>query len=115
LTQLLYENCKFSNIILKLGKRGIYSLSSQSKEEHKGYSLDSFVENLVDPVGSGDALLAYSTLSMLTTKSLLLSSIIGSFAAAIACENHGNEPIIVENMIKKISDIEKQANQYHES
>ena len=114
LTQLVYENCKFSNIILKLGKRGIYSLSKQSKEEHKGYSLDSFAENLVDPVGSGDALLAYSTLSMLVTKSLLLSSIIGSFAAAIACENHGNEPILIESMMKKISDIEKQANQYDE-
>ena len=114
LTQLVYENCKFANIILKLGKRGIYSLSKKSKQEHKGYSIDSFVENLVDPVGSGDALLAYSTLSMLVSKSLLISSIIGSFAAAIACENHGNEPILIENIMKKISDIEKQSNQYDE-
>ena len=114
LTQLVYKNCKFANIILKLGKRGIYSLSKRSKQEHKGYSIDSFVENLVDPVGSGDALLAYSTLSMLVSKSLLISSIIGSFAAAIACENHGNEPILIEDMLKKISDIEKRSNQYDE-
>ncbi len=76
-------------------------------EEHKGYSIDTFANNVLDPVGSGDALLAYSTLSILTTKSLLISSIIGSFAAAIACENNGNETITIDQLIKKISEIEK--------
>ena len=80
-----------------------------SVEEHKGYSIDSFADNVVDPVGSGDALLAYSTLSMLATKSLLLSSIIGSFAAAVACENNGNEPVLIGQLLKKISNVEKLA------
>ncbi len=107
LTQLVYESSNFKNIILKLGKKGIYSLSKTLNEEHKGYSIDTFANNVLDPVGSGDALLAYSTLSILTTKSLLISSIIGSFAAAIACENNGNETITIDQLIKKISEIEK--------
>lgn len=87
-------------------------MSKESKEEHKGYSIDSFAENVIDPVGSGDALLAYSTLTMLKTKSLLISSIIGSFAAAIACENNGNQPVVIDQLLKKISDVEKHATQY---
>lgn len=109
LTKLVHENSNFKNIILKLGKRGVYSMHKTSVEEHKGYSIDSFADNVVDPVGSGDALLAYSTLSMLATKSLLLSSIIGSFAAAVACENNGNEPVLIGQLLKKISNVEKLA------
>ena len=105
LTKLVHENSNFKNIILKLGKRGVYSMHKTSVEEHKGYSIDSFADNVVDPVGSGDALLAYSTLSMLATKSLLLSSIIGSFAAAVACENNGNEPVLIGQLLKKISNV----------
>lgn len=112
LTKLVHENSNFKNIILKLGKRGIYAMSKELKEEHKGYSVDSFADNVIDPVGSGDALLAYSTLTMLKTKSLLTSSIIGSFAAAIACENNGNQPVVIDQLLKKISDVEKHATQY---
>ena len=112
LTKLVHENSNFKNIILKLGKRGIYAMSKELKEEHKGYSVDSFADNVIDPVGSGDALLAYSTLTMLKTKSLLTSSIIGSFAAAIACENNGNQPVLIDQLLKKILDVEKHATQY---
>ncbi len=109
LTKLIHESSNFKNIILKLGKRGVYSMHKTSIEEHKGYSIDSFADNVIDPVGSGDALLAYSTLSMLVTKSLLLSSIIGSFAAAVACENNGNETVLTEQLLKKIVNVEKLA------
>ena len=70
----------------------------------------SFVNNIVDPVGAGDALLAYSTLSMLSTKSLVISSIIGSIAAACECEHDGNIPVKPENIIEKINYLEKQTN-----
>ena len=63
--------------------------------------------NLVDPVGAGDALLAYSTLIFYKTKSLLKASIIGSLAAACSCEKDGNIPIKIENIIDKINEIEK--------
>ena len=114
LTQLLHEKSKSKNIILKLGEKGIYSVSKEKNIDHKGYSLDSFADNEIDPVGAGDALLAYSTLSMITTKSLLISSIIGSFAAAIACETNGNKPITTDQLTKKISQVQKDSNKYYE-
>ena len=40
-----------------------------------------------------DALLAYATLSLIATKSSVIASILGSMAAAIACENEGNLPV----------------------
>ena len=56
-----------------------------SKKENF-YVLDSFSNNAIDPLGAGDALLAYSALSLYSSNSLAISSIIGSIAAAIECE-----------------------------
>ncbi len=114
LTQLLYEKSNCKNIILKLGEKGIYSISKDRNIDHKGYSLDSFATNETDPVGAGDALLAYSSLSLIKTKSLLISSIIGSFAAAIACETNGNKPISIDLLLKKISQVQNNSNKYYE-
>ena len=44
----------------------------------------------------------FATLTMLATNSLLMSSIIGSFAAAIACEKNGNVPVTLEELLKKL-------------
>ena len=114
LTQLLHEKSNYKNIILKLGEKGVYSVKKDTPTEHKGYSLDSFSDIEVDPVGAGDALLAYATLTFLSTNSLLVSSIIGTFAAAIACENNGNNPIKLDQLLKKISDVQKHSRTYHE-
>ena len=53
-------------------------------------------------VGSGDALLAYSSLVLKKSKSLIKSSIIGSFAAACECESEGNIPVSYKNIVDKI-------------
>ena len=76
------------------------------------FTVDSFANQVVDPVGAGDALLGYATLSMLATKSLVISSILGSFAAACECEIDGNEPIQSRKLLSKIDEIEETAN-YH--
>ena len=47
---------------------------------------------------------------MLSTKSLVISSIIGSIAAACECEYDGNIPVKPENIIEKINYLEKQTN-----
>ena len=60
----------------------------------------------MDSTGTGDALLSYSTLSMIATKSLVISSILGSLAAACECENEGNIDIKPEQIIDKINSIE---------
>ena len=68
------------------------------------------VENIIDPVGSGDALLAYSSLALFKTKSLVMASIIGSIAAACECEKDGNIPVKIEEIINKIDFLENEVN-----
>jgi sugar/nucleoside kinase (ribokinase family) len=70
--------------------------------------MDSFVENLVDPVGAGDALLAYSTLALLTSQSPVISSILGNLAAACECEHDGNHPISREHILAKLDKIQQE-------
>lgn len=112
LTELIYKKNNYKNIILKLGDRGLLACdrTDNNEENHLGYSLDSFVDFVVDPVGSGDALLAYATLSYLETKSLLISSIIGSIAAACSCEKDGNSPITLNEIFNKLENIKKKLN-----
>ncbi len=106
LTRSIFEKSHPKNIILKLGSKGVYSTHFAKNEENTfAFSIDSFVDKNVDPVGAGDALLAYSTLTFLKTKSLLISSIIGSLAAACECEIDGNMPIKPSDIIEKINSI----------
>ena len=95
-------NCK--NVILKLGPRGLFFMN-----EKLYHSVDSFAGDVKDAVGSGDALLAYATLTMLATKSLPEACIIGSIAAACECEYDGNIPIEPKDVLEKLDKIEKLA------
>jgi|TARA_B110000261_G_C13087799_1_gene358632 rfaE bifunctional protein kinase chain/domain/rfaE bifunctional protein nucleotidyltransferase chain/domain len=100
-------NCK--NLILKLSERGVFCLE-KNKNKKSFFTLDSFAKQVVDSVGSGDALLAYSTLSFLVSNSIVIASIIGSIAAACECEFDGNIPIKKEIVIRKINELEKEIN-----
>jgi len=73
----------------------------------KSFSIPSFVTKVEDSIGAGDALLAYSTLSMISTGSLIISSIIGSMAAAIQCEYLGNITVTPEQVLEKINSFEE--------
>ena len=100
-------NCK--NLILKLSEKGVFCIDN-NKTKKSFFTLDSFAKQVVDSVGSGDALLAYSTLSFLVSDSIIIASIIGSIAAACECEYDGNIPIKKEIVIKKINELEKEMN-----
>lgn len=107
----LYDKAKCKTMILKLGDKGILTCcNNRHKELDSFFILDSFVENVVDAVGAGDALLSYSTLAMLASNSEVIASILGSIAAACECECDYNIPITHERMLAKINIIEKQAN-----
>lgn len=97
--------CKL--LILKLGEKGIFVNRNLADDETNYFSVGSFTDKVLDAVGAGDALLAYSTLTMLATGSEVIASIIGSFAAACECEIDGNVPIKIDRIIDKISDIQK--------
>lgn len=70
--------------------------------------IDSFVDRLVDAVGAGDALLAYSTLAMLADDNDAVATILGSMAAAVECELDGNIPVSRDDLTAKIDLIERQ-------
>jgi hypothetical protein len=58
-------------------------------------------------VGSGDALLAYSTIVQLKTNNEVLSSIIGTIAAGLACQKEGNVTIKPVEIISYINKLER--------
>jgi len=105
LAGFLKDSTQCHNVILKLGPRGLFFLGDDCY-----HSVDSFAENVKDAVGSGDALLAYATLTMLATNSLPQACIIGSIAAACECEYDGNIPIEPKDVLEKLSEVEKMAN-----
>lgn len=101
----LLKNSSAKNLILKLGEKGLISLSRKNRSDY--VSIDPFVKNLVDANGAGDALLAYSSAVLYSTKSIILSSIVGTLAASCKCEIEGNKPVtigILEKKIKEVSD-----------
>ena len=107
LAKELFDKASCKNLLLKLGARGIivYRESSDSGRLRSFFALDSFAENIVDPVGAGDAMLSYSTLSFLATKNILVAAIIGLVAASLECEYDGNIPIKcieIKNRLKNI-------------
>lgn len=95
------------NLILKLSDRGVFCLSKKTVDLDSYFSVDSFAQNVIDPVGAGDALLAYSTLSLMQTGSLVIAGILGSMAAACECEIDGNVPVRTENVLAKIDLVER--------
>ena len=106
----LYDLCECQYLILKLGMHGV--LTCRDSKDHEAldsfFVLDSFVENLIDPIGAGDALLAYATLAMLVKPSIECATILGMVAAAAECESYGNIPIADKLVLERLSYIEKE-------
>jgi rfaE bifunctional protein nucleotidyltransferase chain/domain len=111
LASSLYDAARCKLLILKLGERGVLACRNSDHESLDSFFvIDSFVDRLVDAVGAGDALLAYTTLAMLVSRNEAVSTILGAFAAACECECDGNIPITADNVRGKIADVERQMN-----
>lgn len=106
LATAVLKNSKSKNVILKLSEKGVLGLDNNDNY----FSLDSFCENLKDPVGSGDALLAYSSLIYFKSKSLFKAALIGSLAAACECEKEGNIPVDINEIKQKLIKIKNKIN-----
>jgi rfaE bifunctional protein kinase chain/domain len=104
----LHQRAKCKTLILKLGERGVITYRSNATpgDYRAFFAIDSFVEKMVDAVGAGDALLAYSTLAMIATRSEVIASILGTMAAGVECEHDGNYPVSPEAVRKKIRRVE---------
>lgn len=103
LASKVYDEAKCKNLILKLGDKGVLCChNSDHNDPDSFFMVDSFVDQLKDAVGAGDALLAYSTLALLVSKNIVHATILGSIAAAVECEFDGNYPVTPNHVIKKL-------------
>ena len=107
----LYKRAHCSMLLLKLGDRGILTYRAPNHNTGSFFSVDSFAAKAVDPMGAGDALLAYATLALVSTGSQVIASVLGTMAAAVACEQEGNVPVAPDAVIEKLNGVEKHA--YH--
>jgi len=104
----LFTRAQCKTLMLKLGDRGMIAFRDRPPADARSFfSLDSFAERAVDPVGAGDALLAYATLAMVATGNEVVAAILGSFAAGIECEVDGNVPVTQTDLLDKIRRVER--------
>lgn len=105
----LFKKSKAKTLFLKLGDKGMIVFRQAPSPALSSFFLDSFAQRAIDPVGAGDAMLAYATLVMVKTKNEAIAAILGSFASGIECESHGNVPVSQKDMLKRIDFIERKA------
>jgi rfaE bifunctional protein kinase chain/domain/rfaE bifunctional protein nucleotidyltransferase chain/domain len=107
----LYRQAGCKILMLKLGERGMMTfIGAQDQDVRSFFTLDSFAGQVVDAVGSGDALVAYAALALLATGSPVIASVLGSISAAVECEFDGNIPVQPKDVLSKIERIERQVN-----
>ena len=111
LARKLYEESQAKNLILKLGSRGLiaYRVSDDREDVRSFFAIDSFVENLKDAVGAGDALLSYATLAHVGGAGEVCATVLGAMAAAVECEYDGNIPVMPGDVSAKINKTEQYA------
>ena len=105
----LFARAGCKALILKLGARGLIACRSPDPDPGAFFSLDSFVEHLVDPMGAGDGLLAAASLAIASSGDMVAGVLLGAVAAAVTCETEGNIPLTAEKVLEKIAALEKRA------
>ena len=105
----LYDLAKCKILMLKVGARGMLTFRAPLLEVDRRsfFTVDALARDAVtDPVGSGDALLAYAALTQVATGNEAISSIIGSIAAGLECEFEGNVPVSPELVARRLRELE---------
>ena len=106
----LYNRAKCKYLMLKMGERGMIAYRAPSSAVRSFFTVDALTDRVVDAVGAGDALLAYATITLVVSKCVVSASILGSIAAALACERDGNSPIETGDVRKRLDHVERQVN-----
>ena len=105
----LFQEAKCRWLILKLGERGLLGYRTPGNMPREFFTVDSFADHVADAIGAGDALLAYASMAQRVTENIVIAAILGSAAAAISCELHGNVSITPDQVRHKIDALEKLA------
>lgn len=106
----LYREADCRVLILKMGARGLMTFRGDIEnpgEKAAFFTVDSFTDHVTDAVGSGDALLAYSTMALKVTGNEVIASILGAVAAACECEFDGNIPVSPKDVREKLGKLER--------
>ncbi len=90
----LHIQGNFQYVLLTRAADGLMGIDADSAE----VTIPALATQAVDPVGAGDALLAYATLGLLASESLVTAAWLGSVAAAIACSRRGNAPVTADEV-----------------
>ena len=107
----LYQVAKCKVLMLKLGDRGLLTYTKPSPTDLSGwFHIDALTSDVVDRVGAGDALLAYSSLALKVSGSPVQAAILGSIAAARECELDGNVPVTSADLLARIDQLEREVN-----
>jgi len=105
----LFQAARCRALILKLGERGLIGYRTPGNMPREFFTVDSFADHIVDPIGAGDALLAYASLAQRVTENIVVAAILGSVAAANACERQGNMSVTPQEVAQKLDALEKSA------
>jgi bifunctional ADP-heptose synthase (sugar kinase/adenylyltransferase) len=105
----LFKRAECHYLILKLGERGLIAYRSPGPQPREFFTIDNFVEHLEDPIGAGDALLAYSSMAVARSNNIVIASILGTIGAAVVCERQGNTPVTPREVEEKIVMLERRA------
>lgn len=104
----LFRRARCRTLILKMGSRGQLTYRTRPPGDPRTIlAVDSVAGKVIDAVGAGDALLAYSALSYKATSNDVIASILGGIAGGIECEYDGNIPVTPDAVRKKIDMLEK--------
>ena len=106
----VFNSSKAKFLVLKLGEKGTITFRKSALHPRDFFPLESLVKKLVDGIGAGDALLAATSLGLITSKNIVIASILGSIAASLACEQRGNIPLDSNKLLNKIKEISFKGN-----
>jgi rfaE bifunctional protein kinase chain/domain/rfaE bifunctional protein nucleotidyltransferase chain/domain len=98
LVKIFIKNKDINYIVVTSGSKGARLFDNIKK---KFYHVPSFTNNVVDKIGSGDAMMSLFSIILYKTKDPLLSIFLGSLAAAQAIQTLGNKKSIEKDLILK--------------
>ena len=89
---------------MKAGKDGAIGFRRELKgsDPRHFFVLDSFAKSIIDSVGAGDALLAYSSLAWHHKSGPVVAMLLGTSAASLECEKEGNLPINCNDVLERL-------------
>ena len=98
LVKLLIRNLKINYVVVTSGSKGAKLFDNIDK---KFYHSPSFTNNVIDKIGSGDAMMSLFSIILQKTRDPQLSIFLGSLAAAQAVQILGNKKSIDKKIILK--------------